>query len=72
MERNSLLLVDTPAKTETSDGSYLGKFAQLFLIMVSGVVLIPRWRITHLQVLLVFQDGRQIKFPTNGQRSVIS
>ena len=72
IERNSLLLVDTPAKTETSDGSYLGKFAHLFFIMVSRVVLIPRWRITHLQVLLVFQDGRQIKFPTNGQRSVIS
>ena len=73
VERNSLLLVNTPAKTETSDGQYLGKFAHFFFpLMVAKVLLIPRWRITHLQVLLVFQDGGQIKFPTKGQRSLIS
>ena len=30
IERNTLQLVNTPAKTETSDDPYLGKFAHLF------------------------------------------
>ena len=30
IERNSVQLANTPAKTETSDGPYLGKFAYLF------------------------------------------
>ena len=33
IERNTLQLVNTPAKTETSDDPYLGKFAHLFFIV---------------------------------------
>lgn len=58
IERNSVQLANTPAKTETSDGPYLGKFAYLFFTHGAyspcepkmadnsspGSVGFPRWR----------------------------